>query len=38
MAAYKIAKDVVLNTEIKDGANAKKTVSELDAWITDWER
>jgi methyl-accepting chemotaxis protein len=39
MAAYKIAKDVVLNTEIKGMEQmVKKTVSELDAWIADREK
>ena len=38
-AAYKIAKDSVLDTEIKGMEQmVKKTVSELDAWIADREK
>src|SRR4030042_4318926 len=39
MAAYKIAKNAVLDTEVKGMEQmVKKTVSELDAWILEREK
>jgi len=39
VAAYQIAKDAVLDTEVKGMEQiVKKTVSELEAWIADREK